>query len=61
MADRLLDPHGGDPAVIEDEDGACWNCGGEGYIYAEDGDGSDWIEDTYAGPEGAMIKCRHCK
>jgi len=45
----------------DDEDYAdCVYCGGEGYIYAVDGDGSDWGEDTYAGPLDAVIPCRHC-
>ena len=48
--------------LYEDEDdGACDRCGGEGYIMAADGDGSDWGEDTYAGPLDAEIKCRMCK
>ena len=39
----------------------CQHCGGEGWLLAEDGDGSDWQEDTYAGLAGAEIKCRYCK
>ncbi len=42
------------------DENVCWNCGGEGYILACDGDGSDWGEDTYCGPMDATIKCRHC-
>lgn len=42
------------------EGDCCTNCGGEGYILAADGDGTDWGEDTYAGPLDAEIKCRHC-
>lgn len=60
MADRLLDPHGGDQAVLGDDDGECPRCGGDGFILASDGDGSDWQEDTYCGPEDAIIKCRVC-
>ena len=44
---------------FEDND-ICPNCGGEGWIMAVDGDGSDWGEDTYAGPLDAVIRCRHC-
>lgn len=44
-----------------EDDGLCEVCGGDGYIMAADGDGSDWGEDTYAGPMDAVIKCRHCK
>jgi hypothetical protein len=42
------------------DESVCWVCGGEGYIMAADGDGSDWGEDTYSGPMDAVIKCRHC-
>ena len=42
------------------DDYACEHCGGDGYIMAVDGDGSDWGEDTYAGPEDAVITCRFC-
>lgn len=38
----------------------CQHCSVDGYIMAADGDGSDWGEDTYAGPEDAVIMCRHC-
>jgi hypothetical protein len=40
--------------------GVCDRCGGEGWIMAVDGDGSDWGEDTYAGPLDAEIKCSVC-
>lgn len=50
-----------DNHILDDDDvGACDRCGGEGYILAADGDGGDWIEDTYCGPEDAEIKCRVC-
>ncbi len=42
-------------------EGICDRCGGEGYLLAADGDGSDWQEDTYVGPMDAEIKCRICK
>ena len=42
------------------DDGLCDRCGGDGYILACDGDGSDWGEDTYSGPMDAVIKCRVC-
>ena len=47
---------------FDDQDDAhlCPVCGGEGYIMACDGDGSDWGEDIYSGPMDAVIKCRHC-
>ena len=61
MADRLLDPHGVDPALLDDDDIYCERCGGEGWIMAADGDGSDWGEDTYCGPLDDEIKCRVCK
>lgn len=44
---------------FEDES-YCERCGGEGYIMASDGDGSDWGEDCYAGPLDAEIECRVC-
>lgn len=60
----VLDPEphdsryqGGEEDGYED---ICDRCGGDGYILAADGDGSDWGEDTYAGPMDAVIKCRHC-
>lgn len=52
------DPHGQDD--WGDDENLCDVCGGDGYIMAADGDGSDWGEDTYADPMDAMIKCRHC-
>lgn len=55
------DPHGQDEyAEDPDEEGLCARCGGDGYLLACDGDGSDWGEDTYAGPMDAVIKCRCC-
>lgn len=48
------------PEPDDDESDLCDVCGGEGVIMAYDGDGSDWGEDTYAGPMDAVIKCRHC-
>lgn len=46
---------------FDEEDGNfCLRCGGEGFIMATDGDGSDWGEDCYAGPLDAEIKCRVC-
>jgi RecJ-like exonuclease len=45
----------------EEEDSYCPRCGGEGYIMAADGDGSDWGEDCYAGPLDAEIECRECR
>ena len=47
-------------ADLYDNDDECPVCGGDGYIMASDGDGSDWGEDTYSGPMDAVIKCRHC-
>lgn len=44
----------------EIDDGLCDRCGGDGYIMAHDGDGSDWGEDTYCGPMDATIDCRAC-
>lgn len=45
----------------EEYDNTCPRCGGEGWIMAADGDGSDWGEDTYCGPLDAEIKCRECR
>lgn len=45
----------------EIDDGLCDRCGGEGWIMACDGDGSDWGEDTYCGPMDAVIECRACR
>jgi hypothetical protein len=45
----------------EHYDNCCGRCGGEGWIMAADGDGSDWGEDTYAGPLDAEIECRECR
>lgn len=53
------DPHGQDDYADDDEH-LCERCGGEGYLLACDGDGSDWQEDTYSGPMDAVIKCRCC-
>lgn len=44
----------------DDDAHLCPVCGGEGFIMAYEGDGSDWGEDTYSGPMDAVIKCRHC-
>ena len=54
-------PDGG-PERPEDtyEDHLCHHCGGDGLILASDGDGSDWGEDTYSGPDDEVIQCRHC-
>lgn len=54
-------PDGG-PERLEDtyEDHLCPHCGGDGMMSASDGDGSDWGEDTYTGPDDAVIQCRHC-
>ena len=47
---------------FDDEyDDQCQRCGGEGWIMACDGDGSDWGEDTYCGSMDATITCRACK
>lgn len=56
MTDPLRTPY---DQPDEDND-LCPVCGGDGYIMAYDGDGSDWGEDTYAGPMDAVINCRHC-
>lgn len=48
-----------DDDYIDDGD-MCVTCGGEGWIMEEDGDPSDWGEDTYCGEEDAAIVCRHC-
>lgn len=57
----MSDPHGQDDWAEDDENLCCDRCGGEGWIMAVDGDGSDWGEDCYAGPLDAEIKCRVCK
>ena len=53
-----------DPVQMSDYDDEfddlCQRCGGEGWLMAIDGDGSDWGEDTYCGPEDATITCRLC-
>lgn len=46
--------------ILDEDDALCARCGGDGYIMAADGDGSDWGEDTYCGPMDAVIKCRCC-
>jgi hypothetical protein len=56
--DRELDGHCPDPEL--DDDGLCPVCGSDGFIMAADGDGSDWGEDTYSGPDDEVIQCRHC-
>jgi len=38
----------------------CPRCGGEGYILESDGDPSDWMEDTYCGPDDSVIMCWRC-
>jgi hypothetical protein len=43
-----------------DEDDVCQRCGGDGYIMASEGDPSDWGEDTYCGPEDAVMACPDC-
>lgn len=51
------------PAKLDsefDDDNLCPVCGGEGFIMAWEGDGSDWGEDTYSGPMDESIQCRHC-
>jgi len=58
MVDRLTTPH--DDDYLDDEP-VCERCGGEGWIMASDGDGSDWGEDTYCGPLDAEIECRVCR
>ena len=45
---------------IENDGDECDVCGGEGSIYASEGDASDWGEDTYAGLPDDVIECRHC-
>lgn len=52
--------YAGFPDLSDDDEFLCDRCGGEGYIMAADGDGSDWGEDTYCGPMDAEIKCRAC-
>jgi hypothetical protein len=49
-----------DEIDFDEDDDRCERCGGEGWIMASDGDGSDWGEDCYAGPLDAEIKCRRC-
>lgn len=49
-----------DDLDYEDDD-TCPRCGGEGWLMAEDGDPSDWGEDTYCGAVDATITCRQCK
>ena len=38
----------------------CERCGGSGEIMAADGDPSDWLEDTYCGPDDETVECRRC-
>ena len=45
---------------FDDEDDLCPRCGGEGWILEADGDGSDWGEDCYCGPDDETIECRAC-
>lgn len=39
--------------------GICDRCGGEGFIEYNDGDGSDWGEDSPS-EENHLITCRQC-
>ena len=39
--------------------GVCDRCGGEGFIEYNDGDGSDWGEDSPS-EENHLITCRAC-
>ena len=50
-----------DMSMLPEEPNLCSVCGGEGFIMAWEGDGSDWGEDTYSGPMDESIECRHCK
>jgi hypothetical protein len=40
------------------EDDACWNCGGDGYVY---GCSWDWQCDTYDEGEGTCLCTRRCE
>lgn len=48
-----------DPPVDYDDhdDGECWNCGGEGYVY---GCSWDWQCETYDPGEGSCLCTRPC-
>lgn len=51
-----------DDEIWDDMEGDdCDRCHGEGWIYACDGDPSDWQEDTYCGSDDETITCRKCK
>lgn len=44
-----------------DDDYECPRCGGEGSFLESEGDPSDWGEDTYCGPEDAVMICPDCR
>lgn len=48
-----------DPPVDYDDydDGECWNCGGDGYVY---GCSWDWQCETYDPGEGSCLCTRPC-
>lgn len=54
--DCLIDAH--DTHDEEFDDGTCWNCDGEGYVY---GCSWNWQCDTYDEGEGTCLCSRRCE